>query len=182
MITGDRTDIDTLEAAFDAAERDARALVAGLPEELGGWRATPESWSVAQCLEHLATANRLYLSAMRPAAERAFRSGAGHGGLLDRQSLAAGLSARSSRRSNPRLEEKLEEHSAATVASASRGDRPFPESQDEVRVPADVFRNGSRRGALPEFVHPRPPVQPGNGAARHSGARATSPVAGLARS
>jgi hypothetical protein len=75
MGTGERTDIETLEAAFNMAERDARALVAGLPEELGGWRATPESWSVAQCLEHLATANRLYLSAMRPAAERALRSG-----------------------------------------------------------------------------------------------------------
>ena len=75
MSTDHRTDIETLEAAFDAAERDAHTLVAGLPEELGGWRATPEAWSVSQCLEHLATANRLYLSAMRPAAERAFRAG-----------------------------------------------------------------------------------------------------------
>lgn len=70
-----RVDIETLEAAFSAAERDARALVASLPEELGVWRATPESWSVAQCLDHLATANRVYLRAMQPAAERAFRAG-----------------------------------------------------------------------------------------------------------
>jgi hypothetical protein len=66
-------DIEGLEAAFDAAGRDARALVEGLGEETGGWRSTPESWSVAECLDHLATANRVYLRAMRPAAERAVR-------------------------------------------------------------------------------------------------------------
>jgi hypothetical protein len=70
-----RVDITTLETAFNAAERDARALVAGLPEDLGAWRETPESWSVAQCLEHLATANRVYLRAMQPSAERAVRAG-----------------------------------------------------------------------------------------------------------
>ena len=33
------------------------------------------SWSVAECLDHLATANRVYLAAMRPSAERALRNG-----------------------------------------------------------------------------------------------------------
>jgi hypothetical protein len=64
-------DIVALEEAFDAAERDARSLVAGLTEQLGAWRAEPGSWSVAECLDHLATANRVYLRAMQPAAERA---------------------------------------------------------------------------------------------------------------
>jgi hypothetical protein len=68
-------DIQALEDAYDAAERDARSLVDGLSEALGTWRAEPESWSVAECLDHLATANRVYLAAMQPPAERALRRG-----------------------------------------------------------------------------------------------------------
>jgi hypothetical protein len=58
-----------------AADRDAEALVAGLSEELGTRRLTPTSWSIAECLDHLATANRVYLRAMRPPAERALAGG-----------------------------------------------------------------------------------------------------------
>jgi hypothetical protein len=68
-------DIDALERAFDAAEADARALVSGLTEELGTWRAEAGTWSVAECLDHLATGNRVYLAAMRPAGERALAEG-----------------------------------------------------------------------------------------------------------
>lgn len=64
-------DIVALEDALNAAERDARALVTGLSNDLGTWRAGPESWSIAECLDHLATANRVYLRAMQPPAERA---------------------------------------------------------------------------------------------------------------
>ena len=62
-----------LEQALATAERDARELVAGLTETLGAWRADKGFWSVAECLDHLATANRVYLAAMRPLAERALR-------------------------------------------------------------------------------------------------------------
>ena len=68
-------DIADLELALDSAEKDARALTAGLTEEMGTWRARPGSWSVAECLDHLATSNRVYLDAMRPAAERALARG-----------------------------------------------------------------------------------------------------------
>ncbi len=68
-------DIQALEEALSSAEHDARALVAGLTEELGAWRPERDSWSVAECLDHLATGNRVYLGAMRPAAERAFARG-----------------------------------------------------------------------------------------------------------
>jgi hypothetical protein len=68
-------DIVALEDAFDAAERDARALVDGLTEEFATWRADAVSWSVAECLDHLAIANRVYLRAMQPVAERAFTQG-----------------------------------------------------------------------------------------------------------
>ena len=70
-----RPDIVALEKAFDAVERDARMLVSGLTETLGTWRPAPDSWSVAECLDHLAVANRVYLRAMQPAAERALTQG-----------------------------------------------------------------------------------------------------------
>lgn len=75
MAAGIPPDIEALEVALDSAERDARALVSGLTEEGGTWRAHPASWSVTECLDHLATANRVYLDAMRPAAERALARG-----------------------------------------------------------------------------------------------------------
>jgi hypothetical protein len=57
-----------LHDALDAATRDARTLVAGVPESQGTWRASTGSWSMAECLDHLATANVVYLQAMEPAA------------------------------------------------------------------------------------------------------------------
>ena len=45
--------------------------MAGLSDELGTGRVEPGSWSVSECLDHLGTANRVYLSAMREAANRA---------------------------------------------------------------------------------------------------------------
>ena len=64
-----------LLTALDAADREARAVVAGLDERTGAWRARPGSWSVAECLDHLAVANRTYLAAMRPAVRRARAAG-----------------------------------------------------------------------------------------------------------
>lgn len=64
-------DLQQLLDALDAAERDARAVVAGLSEAQGGWRAHEGSWSIAECLDHLATANRVYLAAMQPSASQA---------------------------------------------------------------------------------------------------------------
>jgi hypothetical protein len=69
------SDIRKLEEHLDAAEREAQELVTGLSEEQGGWRASSDSWSVAQCLDHLATTNRVYLRAMEGAAIRAREQG-----------------------------------------------------------------------------------------------------------
>ena len=68
-------DLAALDAAFDAVERDARALVAGVSEPLGRWQPAPGAWSMAECLDHLATANRVYLRAMEPASRRALADG-----------------------------------------------------------------------------------------------------------
>jgi hypothetical protein len=68
-------DIKDLQNQLDAAERDARALVADLAEAQGGWHAETGSWSVAQCLDHLATTNRVYLDRMKEPAIRAREQG-----------------------------------------------------------------------------------------------------------
>lgn len=68
-------ELAAIATQLDAVDADARALVAGLTEESGTWRKEPGSWSVAECLDHLATANRVYLAAMTPAAEQALASG-----------------------------------------------------------------------------------------------------------
>jgi DinB superfamily len=68
-------DAAALDEQFGAIDADAQALVSGLTAEQGAWRAAPGSWSVAECLDHLATANRVYLEAMRPTAERALAEG-----------------------------------------------------------------------------------------------------------
>ena len=68
-------DIKDLSDQLDAAQRDSRALVTDLREERGAWRAQPGSWSVAECLDHLAAANRVYLHAMEEPAARALKQG-----------------------------------------------------------------------------------------------------------
>ena len=80
MNTNCPAEILALEEALNAAEREARALVAGLTEEQGTWRARTDSWSVAECLDHLAVANRVYLRAMQPPADRAIAEGRGRRG------------------------------------------------------------------------------------------------------
>lgn len=60
---------------LDGVEWDAQAVVAGLSESQGTWRADAGSWSVAECLDHLATANRVYLQAMAEPAEDGRRAG-----------------------------------------------------------------------------------------------------------
>src|SRR5262245_45385887 len=68
-------ELAALEAELAANRRDACALALGLTAGQGIHRASPEAWSVAHCLDHLATGNRVYVAAMRPSAERAREAG-----------------------------------------------------------------------------------------------------------
>ena len=68
-------DLALLHDAFVANEHDARRLTSGLSDTAGVWQSAPGSWSVAECLDHLAVGNRVYLAAMAPAAARARASG-----------------------------------------------------------------------------------------------------------
>jgi hypothetical protein len=64
-------DITELQAQLEANERDAKALAAGLTDEQGSRAPEGGGWSVAECLDHLATGNRVYLRAMQEPANRA---------------------------------------------------------------------------------------------------------------
>ena len=75
MSSDDHADIRALERALDVIDQDARGVTAGLTAEQGVWRPEPASWSVAHCLDHLATANRVYLRAMEPKADQALQRG-----------------------------------------------------------------------------------------------------------
>jgi hypothetical protein len=75
MRASDRADIEALQSALDAVEGETHRLVDGLSEDLGAWRQAADSWSIAECIDHLAVANQVYLGTMRPAAERALREG-----------------------------------------------------------------------------------------------------------
>ena len=75
MAAEEHADIRALEGALDAVDDDARNLIDGLTAEQGVWRPAPGSWSIAHCLDHLATGHRVYLRAMEPAAAAALARG-----------------------------------------------------------------------------------------------------------
>ncbi len=68
-------DIVALERALEANEEEARVLVSGLTGEQGTWNPAPGSWSVAECLDHMAAGNTAYLTAMEGPATRALAKG-----------------------------------------------------------------------------------------------------------
>jgi hypothetical protein len=68
-------DIRDLDDQLEAIERDATSLMDGLTEAQGAWRVRPDAWSVAECLDHLAVAGRVYIEAMREPAQRARQQG-----------------------------------------------------------------------------------------------------------
>ena len=89
MTSSQYEELQQLAHELDAAQNDAAALVQGLDATTGAWRREPGSWSIAECLDHLATANRVYLRAMQPAADRArqhglMRRGPARPGILGR--------------------------------------------------------------------------------------------------
>jgi hypothetical protein len=71
MVSPVRTQIgDWLNELF-LIEQDVRLRLEPLTEEQFTWRPGPGKWSVAECLDHLATATTLMLGKVRPALERA---------------------------------------------------------------------------------------------------------------
>jgi hypothetical protein len=69
-------DLQQILDQIDAADRAADTLVADLSDRQFQWQPDDgRSWSIAQCLEHLATINVLYADAVRGAVERARQNG-----------------------------------------------------------------------------------------------------------
>ena len=67
-----------LRDQIDACEREAESLIADLDDDQVNWQERPgESWSIAQCLDHLATINGLYVPPFLKAVEEARARGAG---------------------------------------------------------------------------------------------------------
>jgi DinB superfamily len=73
-------ELQAIEDQLDAAARDAEAVASSLNEERGCWCPQTGSWSVSECLDHLATTNRVYLTAMEPAAWSGRKQGRRRGG------------------------------------------------------------------------------------------------------
>ena len=68
-------ELQSLDAEFRAARAEAESLAAGLSEEQAAWRPSAGAWSVAECFEHLAITNRIYVRVMQPVADEARRRG-----------------------------------------------------------------------------------------------------------
>ena len=69
-------DLREIQAQLEANDHKAQALLRDLDEEQLNWRPDERSWSIAQCLDHLNVANRVYLAPMLQAIEEARRKGA----------------------------------------------------------------------------------------------------------
>jgi hypothetical protein len=143
-------DIEALEEQLNAADRDAQSVVAGLTGEQGTWRSDARSWSVAECLDHLAVSNRVYLRAMEEPAVRARgegrqRSGPAKPGLLGGwfvRTLEPPVRARmkAPRSIRPRKDPKLPDALADFVASQEMV-RAFLRSYADVDLAGVRFPN-----------------------------------------
>lgn len=68
-------ELDDFRVRFERLAFDADALAGTLTHEQFTWRPRPDAWSVAECLEHLNVAARLYLPALDEGIAEAIRRG-----------------------------------------------------------------------------------------------------------
>jgi hypothetical protein len=59
--------LDSVSAALEASEAEARELVKGLSAEQANWHSQPGVWSICECLDHLGTMNMIYGGALQKA-------------------------------------------------------------------------------------------------------------------
>lgn len=75
-------DLQEILSALGDNDRRAEELVRGLDDERFNWRPDERSWSIAQCLDHLNVASRVYAVPMREALEKARQKGADRRGPI----------------------------------------------------------------------------------------------------
>ena len=68
-------EIDGFRTQFERLSADADALIAPLSDEQFAWPPAPESWSVAECIEHLNATARQYLPMLDEGVSDAIRRG-----------------------------------------------------------------------------------------------------------
>ena len=68
-------EIDQFRAQFERLSADADALTAPLSDEQFMWRPGQDSWSIAECLDHLNATARVYLPALDEGIADAIRQG-----------------------------------------------------------------------------------------------------------
>ena len=128
-------EIVELQEQLNKADEDAGSLAAGLSEELGAWRSGDGSWSVAQCLEHLALTNAMYVQAMQKASDRGrergrLRRGPAVPGVVGRW-LARSVEPPVKQRSRMKTSRSIEPSGTISVMSALED---FRMSQERVRA------------------------------------------------
>jgi hypothetical protein len=62
-----KTILDDLEKS----DQEARRIAGGLSDAQANWQPCEDAWSIAQCLDHLGRANRLYAAALHKAVKEA---------------------------------------------------------------------------------------------------------------
>src|ERR1700730_16877421 len=65
--------LQTIVAETEENSDQARSLAAGLSATQLSWTSAPNSWSIAQCLDHLATATKAFGPIFTTAIERGHR-------------------------------------------------------------------------------------------------------------
>lgn len=144
-------DLQDLADQLDAADREARALVVDLDDAHANWQ--PEggaSWSVAQCLDHLAVANRTYVEAMEEAVQRA----RGRGRLRRGPARPGFLAALFVRSLEPPVRRKTRNPRAITPTSAlplAEALSRFLRSQEAAR---ELLASASDLDLSVRFAHP----------------------------
>lgn len=68
-------EVDAFRRQFEQLSADADVIASPLSDEQFHWRARQDSWSVAQCLEHLNVTARLYLTSIDAGIADAIRRG-----------------------------------------------------------------------------------------------------------
>jgi hypothetical protein len=69
--------LSELTASCEQILDDTQHLCSGLSEQQLNWKPAPDSWSVAQCLDHLITTNTAYYNAFESLVPTAGKSGIG---------------------------------------------------------------------------------------------------------
>lgn len=83
--------LQTIVAECEKNSEEAKRLVAGLSEEQLSWTSSPGSWSIAQCLDHLAVTSEQFNSYFTEALDRGHRKWPVASTVPYRPSLIGGL-------------------------------------------------------------------------------------------